>query len=268
MNRLILARRLARDHRRGFVGWAAGIAVLVAVIVWAYPSISGSGGYAELLESYPEALKAMFGLAGGGDLASGAGYLHAELFSLMLPLLFVIEAIALATDAVAGEEERHVLDLVLAQPVRRGRLVLERALAVGVITTGLGLAAWLALVGVGWAVGLDVGAARLGGAVVMSIALSWVMGALGLAAGAATGRRGASAGFAGGAVALAFLMESLAPISDGIARFRWLSPFHYAVGGRPVVDGIDLSDLGVLLGAAAALVVVAVWSLDRRDLAG
>jgi ABC-2 type transport system permease protein len=268
VSRLVLARRLARDHRRGTVGWAAGIAVLVAVIVWAYPSISGSGGYAELLESYPEALKAMFGLAGGGDLASGGGYLHAELFSLMLPLLLIIEAVALSTDAVAGEEERHVLDLVLAHPVRRGRLVLERAASVAAITASLGVAAWLTMVVVGWSVGLGVSAARLGGGVVMSVALSWVMGALGLAVGAATGRRGLSAGVAGGAVALAFLMESLAPISDGIARVRWLSPFHYAVGGRPVVEGVDPGDLGVLLGAAAVLVLVAVRALDRRDIAG
>src|SRR5690606_5066234 len=79
----ILARRLVRDHRRGFVGWSTGIVVLVALVVWAYPSIGGTNGYAEVLQHYPEALKAMFGLS-EGDLGSGAGYLHAELFSLML----------------------------------------------------------------------------------------------------------------------------------------------------------------------------------------
>ena len=84
--------------------WFSGLAVLAIVFVGAiYPSVHSSPEFDQLVESYPDALKALFGLGEGGSITSGAGYLDVELFSLMLPLLVLaILIVAVLLGAVAG----------------------------------------------------------------------------------------------------------------------------------------------------------------------
>ncbi|HEY4620205.1 MAG TPA: hypothetical protein VIG93_00780 [Gaiellaceae bacterium] len=88
-----LLRRGLRDHRRALVGWCFGIAAYVALVAAIFPSIESSPEFDKLVESYPDVLKSLFGIAEGGDITSGAGYLDVELFSLMLPLLVLVLAI-------------------------------------------------------------------------------------------------------------------------------------------------------------------------------
>ena len=63
-----------------------------------------------------EALKAFIAFGGDLDYVSGAGYLGSELFAFMVPLLLLIAAIGAGARAIAGEEERGTLDLLLANP--------------------------------------------------------------------------------------------------------------------------------------------------------
>ena len=96
-----LLRRGLGDHWRALVGWCIGVVAYVALVAAIFPSIESSPEFNELVESYPDALKALFGIAEGGDITSGAGYLDVELFSLMLPLLVIVLAIGSGARAFA-----------------------------------------------------------------------------------------------------------------------------------------------------------------------
>ena len=114
-----LFRRGMRDHRRALLGWCVGIAGYITLVASIFPSIESSPELNELIESYPDVLKSLFGIAEGGDLTSGAGYLDVELFSFMLPLLVLVLAIGSGARTFAGEEDAGRLELVLAYPIRR-----------------------------------------------------------------------------------------------------------------------------------------------------
>lgn len=93
-----------------------------------YPSVhSQSAKMRDLINSYPSAFKAMFGME-GADFTSGPGYLSTETFSLLAPLMLIGPGIALGTGAIATEEERGTLDLLMASPVSRGRVLAAKAL--------------------------------------------------------------------------------------------------------------------------------------------
>ena len=78
-----------RDLRRALGWWALGTIALCAFIVAVYPSVRDNPELNRMVEDYPDALKAFFGLGQGVDYTSAVGYLDSELFSLMLPLLCV-----------------------------------------------------------------------------------------------------------------------------------------------------------------------------------
>ena len=56
----------------------------------------------EFLSSYPDALKKAFNL---GAMTTGTGFLNAELYTLVLPILFLVFGISRGSRLVAGEEE-------------------------------------------------------------------------------------------------------------------------------------------------------------------
>ena len=65
------------------------------------------------------------------------GYLQIELMSFMAPILVILYAVMAGSAAVAGEESRRTLDLLVTAPVSRRRIVIEKAIAMVVGTVGL-----------------------------------------------------------------------------------------------------------------------------------
>ncbi len=103
------------------------------MIVSVYPTIRGNRELESLMDQYPEALKALFSFGGQLDFTSPAGYLGGELFSFMLPALFLVAAVGNGAGAIAGEEERRT----------RRRVALHKLAAMCVEVTGLGVVLWL-----------------------------------------------------------------------------------------------------------------------------
>jgi ABC-2 type transport system permease protein len=119
----VLAETL-RERRRSLAWWTLGLVALVALNVAFYPSVRDSAGISDYGRDLPEAARALF--AGGElDIASPAGYLNSQVFALMAPLLLLIFTIGAGASAVAGEEERGTLDLLLAHPLRRRAWVVQ-----------------------------------------------------------------------------------------------------------------------------------------------
>jgi ABC-2 type transport system permease protein len=261
-----IATRALADHRRSFVVWVIGVGLYVALIVVVWPSIRDSAQLANAFADYPDALKELFGGAANFDFATSAGYLNAELFSLMYPLLLAIFAIAFASTTPAGEEERGVLDLVLAHPVRRTRVVTEKAVATGAALVGLAVASGLTMYVVGLAVDLDTAAGNLAAAVAGSTRVAAVIGGVTLFVGAWRGRRAAAIGAGAAVFGAGYLLQVLSAFVDALDPLRWLSPMFLANGQTPVRDGWPWAEYAVLLALALVLVAAARVVFAHRDL--
>lgn len=253
-----------RERTRSLGWWTLGLVLLIAVNVAFYPSVRDDDALSEYAKDLPESLRALF--AGGElDLASPVGYLNSQVFALTAPLVLFIFAIGAGSGAVAGEEEKGTLDLLLAHPLRRHGYVVQRfvALATQIALLGVGLLAAVALGSA--AVGLEIGFGRLVAATVSVTLLALFVGSLALATGAvAPGRARAIAVSAGVAVA-AWLLDGLGQAVDPLEPWRPLSPYYQALGQNPLRNGAPWSGWAVLAVAVTALVALAALGLGRRD---
>jgi ABC-2 type transport system permease protein len=235
---------------------------LIAAI---FPSIEGSADFSKLVDSYPDALKSLFGLSGGGDIGTGQGFLDAELFSLMLPLLAIVLGVGSAARTLAGEEDAGRLELVLSYPVRRRDAVLAKAVAVAVELALLGAAVVVALAVLDPLAGLDLSLEKLaeavGGVILVALLYAW----LGLAVAALTPSRALAIGVPAAAAAAGYLIGGLHDLAGWLDPFRVISPFWW-LGQSPLRNGVD--GVGALVVAAAALACLgaAAILIDRRDL--
>lgn len=265
MLRSVFAKSM-RDLRRSLLWWSAGLVGLVAMMMAVYPSVRDNPALNKLVQDYPEALKAFIAFGGSVDYVSGAGYLGSELFSFMVPLLFAIAAIGSGAGAIAGEEERGTLELLLSQPVTRRSVATQKLAAMAAEVGALIVVLWLVL----WAgvvlTGMDISGWELLAASLTAGALGLAFGAIAFLVGAATGRKALAIGLAAAAAVASYLVNALAALVSALEPLQKLSPFyHYAIGD-PLRQGIAPSHLLVLFGVAAVAAVCGVVAFDRRDL--
>jgi ABC-2 type transport system permease protein len=266
MLRNVFLKTLA-DTRRALVWWSLGLAGMVALMIAVYPTVRDNPQLNKMVRDYPQALKAFIAFGGELDYVSGAGYLGSELFSFMVPLLLLVAAVGAGARAIAGEEERGTLDLLLANPISRRRVVLEKLAALAVEIGLLALVLWVSLLVGVRAVSMDVSAAHLAGATTSAALLALLFGALALLLGAGTGRRGVGIGVAAAGAVAAYLVNSLAALVDALDPLRKASPYYHYAASDPLRHGLSLGHAAFLVVLAALAAAAAVLVFDRRDLA-
>lgn len=260
-----LARRGVDDHRRGLVGWCIGIVAYIGAIAAIFPSIESSPEFNELIESYPEVLRSLFGLSEGSDITSGPGFLDVELFSFMLPLLVLVQAIGAGASAFAGEEDAGRLELVLAYPIRRRDAVLAKGAAVAAQVLAVSVAGGIALLVLDPLLGLDLDVANVVAAVSGLAAIGLLHGWLALGLGAAVPSRVLAIGVPAGLAAAGYLVNGLHAIAGWLDPFRILSPF-WLIGSSPLQNGIDWAGALAVLAAGSVALVAGSLLVERRDI--
>ncbi|MDF5758682.1 ABC transporter permease subunit [Spongiactinospora sp. TRM90649] len=263
---LVIVSRSLRESRRALIGWTVGVSVFLSVYLFAaYPSLVGDPSLAGQMArvKFPGAMRDLMG--GLADFTTAAGYLQTLIYQLFGPMLFIGCATGLANRAIAGPEESGTLELTMALPLTRGRLVAERlaAMALGLLAMAAVtlLVAWAAVV----SNGMNVPFGRLLAAHLGVYLVALLCGTLCLLAGAATGSKGIALSVVGVAAVGGYVVETLGKQVPVLEWARWISPFHYYLEGRPIHDGLPVVDYLVLLGATAVLAVGAILAFDRRD---
>ena len=168
-------------------------------------------------------------------------------------------------DAIAGEERRKTLDLLLANPTSRARVVVDKFLALCAQLIVLGVVLWSLLVALTAIFDVDLGAWVLAAATAHALAFAIAFGAAALALGAAVGSKPAASGVVTSFAAASYVWESVTAIVPDLEGFAWLSPFHHYVASDPLVRGFGLSYLLAFVAAAVVLVALGVLAFSKRD---
>lgn len=251
------------DQRRGLLGWGIGL-VAVSLIYGAFYPFAATPEYGELIESLPAGLAEAMGW---DDIASPHGYLGSTVFGILGPVLAIIFAIGTGARAIAGDEENGSLELLVAHPVTRRRVVTQRALALGVALAAAGLVVFLAILAIRGPIELTIPVGHIAAASLNLALLAAVFGTFALLVGAIVGRRGLVIGVAAVVAVVAYLANGLAPQVDSLAWLQKGSPFYWFAGTDTLRDGLDPASSLLLLALAALFTVAAVFTFDRRDIA-
>ena len=254
-----------RQRRRSLLWWSLGLVGLVALNVAFYPSVRDDQALSDYAKDLPESVRALF--AGGElDITSPVGFLNSQVYALLAPLVFLIFAIGAGAAAVAGEEERGTLDLVLAHPVRRRSYVVQRFGALALLVLGLSLLL-LAVVAAGSRlVDLEIGFDRLLAASTSVWLFALLFGTVALAAGAVRPGRATAIAAAAVLAIASWLLDGLGQAVDVLEPLRPLSPYYQALGRSPLREGAVWGAWAILAAATALLALVAAFGLERRDL--
>jgi ABC-2 type transport system permease protein len=253
-----------RIRRTSTLLWVFASALLVLMYMAIYPTVRSAPGIDDFVENLPEAFREAFA---AGDYSTPVGYLQAEVFSGLIPVLLLVLAIGRGAMLIAGEEEIGRLGVLLTLPITRGRVYVTKLLGLALVlalVVFVGVA--LTIVALGPPFGVDIAIADVLAACVQLYLFALLAATLALAGGAATGRRGGGIALASVVFALGFFIDTLGRSVDWLERLRPLSPWRWYNGNLPLANGVGGKEVLVLVVATAVVGLVGAWAFTRRDL--
>lgn len=252
--------KTASEHQ-GLLVVTAGVMLSMGLLIGPMYSLLDQA-LIDLADQFPETMLALFG---GGDMSTPEGFYQVETFGLMAPIAVMVATIAIGARALAGEEAGRTMDLLLANPIRRSRVVLEKAAALLVhgVAVGIGIFIGVAL---GAALGgLGMSLRNIAATSALATLIGILFGALALAVSAATGRIKAAVWIPAGLALVFHVVNALLSINTGLAGWAKVSPFYYYLGSDPLMNGMQWGHAALLAVLSAALIAVSVTLFERRD---
>jgi len=260
MFRSILSKTL-RDYRVAILAWgfALGLFAFIDFVESTSTTIAIAGSLAQLFRM----------LGDPYQIQTPEGFITWRIMELFVPLAICFWPILAGARLVRGEEERGSMDVLLATPRSRTRLLLSKlsALLIALILIGLLLA-----------LGLIAGQARLEGhanvirALLVGLnasLLAFFFGCLALLFSQFTTSRAVAAGWVSGLLVLSVLLDSAGRLLHG-SWVQYLSPFYYYNLNRPLIPSFPGQPLAAVLLASLAVLCVGASLLlfARRDIGG
>lgn len=244
--------------------WTVGVLALVVLTLAFYPTIHHQA--AELNKSFSNLSDSALALFGGTDFFSPVGYLNSQLIYLMLPLLLAILGIGLGSSLIGREESERTIELLLARPISRSRLLVAKALAGGLnilLVTVIGSAATILMAEI---VNMGIPLGDIAAACFACFMLVLTFSSLAFLL-AATGRgRGAAIGIAVVYAMGGYIIASLATNVHWLKTPSLIFPYHYYESADILRGTFSWSSIIFFAAFTLACIVIAWFSFRRRDL--
>lgn len=249
--------------------WTLGSVLLACLIMGLYPSIRNQAAQLDqALNSLPDGIRQLkTGGASSVNMADPVSFLNANIFYSTLPIIWLILAITRGSAILGRDEQDHTLELLLARPIGRGKLLFAKALSLlgeFVIIGGITLLA-IILLAPAFKLHVNSGHLALAAFYTALFSLSFGLIAFMLQAASSLTRRAASAvavfiGFGG------YMVTSLSGMTHWLVAPARFAPYHYyspdKVLSGQAVHGLDFYLLGTIILTA----LVSYFGFRRRDI--
>jgi ABC-2 type transport system permease protein len=237
--------------------WTLGIAGFAGWIIFAVQQMETR--LSSLFSSSPTVMNLIRNI-GGGDASVNAGFLSAMF--VLLPLFLMAFAVT-QVNAWSADEQDGRLELVLATPQPRLRVLLGRFAALGSATVFIGLVTLLASAAAAAAAGLKLDAGNLTAATLGMIPLGLLIAAVGFLA-AGWLRTAADTGLLSFLLLIWFFISFIGPELNWPDATLRLSPFYYY--GSPLLHGLRLTSVLGILAVAALVLGLGARRFIRKDI--
>jgi ABC-2 type transport system permease protein len=253
-----------RRLRGRVIGWSIGVGLYSLMMLFMYDAVLEIMGIEELLAAYPPEMMAFIGVTDIFAIMTPPGYLDAYFFGYMTVIIgiFIVGA---GASMLVGDEERGILDLVLAHPISRTALFASRALALATATAIILLVNWLC-----WAIPsgqtqLDLTWGQFLLPFIPLLAQLLLFGALALLLSFLLPSARLASMISGALLVGNYLLMGLYRLNDNLEPFVKLTPLYYYQGGQ-ATGGLNWSWLAGIMTVTLLLAAGAWFLFQQRDI--
>lgn len=247
------------------LSWGISLALLCAYGLLLYDTLvdpQTQQQYLQLISSYPRELMTFFGDM--TQMFTPGGYVD-TLFFTYIPIVIGIFSILTSASLLAGDEEKGILDLVLAHPISRMKLYIGRLGAYTVATIMILFISWLGFVITLHQTSLDATVWEIILPFLSLFSLLMFFGTLTLLLSMLLPSQQWAAMISGLILVASYFLSSLARLSENLRPIEKYFPMHYYQGGQALTK-MNWSWFGLLIAFSVIFAGLAWWLFERRDI--
>jgi ABC-2 type transport system permease protein len=247
------------------LGWGIALGLVGTYGILLYDTMVKPGvqqQFMQLISSYPPELMTFF-----GDMSqffTPGGYLDTLFFSY-IPIIVGFFAIMACASLLAGDEEKGILDLVMAHPISRLKLFWGRLASFTVATILILFISWIGFVLPLPKTSLNATPIEMFLPFISLFGLLMFIGTLSLLFSMLLPSQHWAAMTSGLILVASYFLSSLARLSDKLRPIERYFPLHYYQGGQALTK-MNWGWFGLLIAFSIVFSGFAWWLFERRDI--
>lgn len=258
-----------RRRRTTIIWWVVGSVAMTVLILALFPSIRDQAAEMNtVLNQLPQELRGLkTGGSGSVDVGDPIDFLNSQVFYATLPLIWIILAITRGAGLLGREESSKTLELLLARPISRTRLIVAKLISFGLEFAAVTGATLISIIVVAPLIDMHVSSARLAAATAYTALFCFSFGLIAFAMQAASSatRRLATAtavviGFGG------YLFASLSSLTDWLKWPVKFLPYHYFTPLDPLLGKLPRGLVIYLIAIFGICITAAIVGFRHRDI--
>lgn len=263
----IFVEQLKRAWRPA-IFWGGGIGLLGFYVASVIQNAEILQQYEAILAALPLPLLAAFGVSDVSSLVSPEGFIgFGFLFYAILAL--AVYAVLSGLNITANDEEAGIMDVVLALPIPRWRVIAEKFAAYTVLSAVVVFISGIGLFAGASVTIIELDRMRLLEGTVNMLPTMLVIMAFTAMVASLISRKGLVATIATSFVVLSYFLFTIDNATDSslTTALGHLSFFHYYDAEQVMQTGLALGHVALLLSLTAVCVAISLVAFERRDIA-
>lgn len=269
MNRQLIATIYKELRQRR---WAIlAYCVIALAFIWMYLSIfpsfqKESAKFNELLEAYPKALLEAFNIK-DLQISTVEGYIAAEHFSFVWPIMVILLMLSTAGQAIAGEIERGTMSIMLSLPVSRLKIFLSKYLAGILMLVIFCTVSIVSIFPLASVMDLKIQTDHIWMVTLISFLFGWVILSAGMMVSSFASERSKVYFTIGGTLLVMYVFNIVSGLIESAEKLQYGSLFYYYAPSDALVKGeIDSLAVIVMAGTAIVCTIIGAIAFTRRDI--
>ena len=243
-----------------FVG--IGLALMAQLFAGLYKDMIGQ--VSDFASMVPSGMSAVIGDI--SNVQTPEGWLGIELFALFFPVSLAILGVVYGARLIGREEDTGTLEIILAGPVSRLKLVVQKLFALIKLLAVPAVILWVSVaLGSIW-FDFSPNLWHVAQAVIAGWLLGLVYGTVAFMTQAISGKSGLATGVGIGVFFVTYMITIVSQLVDSWKDTQWLSPFRYYDASNVLSHGFDAENVITLITLGALFSLIALLAFPRRDI--
>jgi ABC-2 type transport system permease protein len=253
------------EKKRGIIILGAFLFGISFYIILIYPEMSQ--GYMAIFDEMLDQSTLKILTRSITSISSIEGFLAIEAYQWELNFFLAGYTVFFAASFIAGEIEDKTIDVLLANPVSRTRVLLEKYLALVIMVALVNIVLFAGVIAGVYYIGEDINITWVVYTHILSMPFLLAMGSYSTLISVVLddSRKVFSVGF--GILVGSFIVDSVSIMSEQYAQVGRFTLFHYFDAGKTIVHHeINWNHTFILLAVTVILLAIAVLWFKRRDI--
>ena len=253
------------DFRKAAIYWFIGIFFLATYIMFVVSSIE-LGTFQEISESMPKALSQFIGGESGLDWGSIEGFLNAQVFTIMAPIMAIAVAVNYGGKATAQEESSKSLDIILSTPISRENFIVQKILSMIIKTLFIALTHWVSYITLGIIFSQNMPIEGLSAICFNLFLMGITFGTISVFIGTLSGNASQAISIGGALALIGYLVANIAPLVDSLNNTKYFALFYYYKGGDPLKFGFHSWHWIPFVVITFMFIFLSIYQFKKRNL--